>query len=75
MISNRIKEIAKLIDNTSSFTDIGCDHGYLALEARKNGNENLIICSDNKIGPLNNAESNLKIMIIFSLFYLKGQKK
>ena len=60
MISNRIKEIAKLIDNTSSFTDIGCDHGYLALEARKNGNENLIICSDNKIGPLNNAESNLK---------------
>ncbi len=60
MISKRIKEIAKLIENKDSFVDIGCDHGYLALMARENGNDNLIICSDDKIGPLNNARNNLK---------------
>lgn len=60
MISKRIKEIARLIKNEYSFVDIGCDHGYLALLARENGNKNLIICSDNKDGPLNNARNNLK---------------
>lgn len=60
MISKRIKEIANLIDNKYSFVDIGTDHGYLAQMARENGNKNLIICSDNKIGPLNNARKNLE---------------
>ncbi|NLZ75820.1 MAG: SAM-dependent methyltransferase [Erysipelotrichia bacterium] len=60
MISKRIREIAKLIKKEYSFVDIGCDHGYLALLARENGNKNLIICSDNKEGPLNNARKNLE---------------
>ncbi|MGI6608240.1 MAG: tRNA (adenine(22)-N(1))-methyltransferase [Erysipelotrichaceae bacterium] len=60
MISKRIREIADLIDNKHSFIDIGCDHGYLALMARKNGNESLIICSDNKKGPLSSAKKNLE---------------
>ncbi len=60
MSSKRIQEIAKLIDNSESFVDIGCDHGYLALMARESGNNQLIVCSDNKIGPLNNAKNNLR---------------
>ncbi|MGI6509260.1 MAG: tRNA (adenine(22)-N(1))-methyltransferase [Erysipelotrichaceae bacterium] len=60
MTSKRIKEIADLIDNEYSFVDIGTDHGYLAQMVRENGNKNLIICSDNKIGPLNNARRNLE---------------
>ncbi len=59
MISKRIKLIASMISNEESVLDIGCDHGYLALQLRLNGNFRPIICSDNKIGPLNNARKNL----------------
>jgi tRNA (adenine22-N1)-methyltransferase len=48
-----------MISNEESVLDIGCDHGYLALQLRLNGNFRPIICSDNKIGPLNNARKNL----------------
>lgn len=59
MISKRIKEIAKLIDNQYSVIDIGCDHGYLAEALRKQGNRCPIICCDEKKGPLENAKRNL----------------
>lgn len=59
MISKRIREIAKLIKNDETVCDIGCDHGYLAAILRQNGNEEHIICCDNKKGPLDNAKSNL----------------
>ncbi|MCR5067074.1 MAG: class I SAM-dependent methyltransferase [Erysipelotrichaceae bacterium] len=59
MISKRIKKIASLIGNEESVADIGCDHGHLAMQLRENGNRARIICSDNKIGPLNNARKNL----------------
>ncbi len=59
MISKRIKLIASLISNEESVLDIGCDHGHLAQQLRLNGNRAHIICSDNKIGPLNNARNNL----------------
>ncbi len=59
MISKRIREIGKLIDNEYSVVDIGCDHGYLAQVLREQGNDQLIICSDEKIGPLENAKKNL----------------
>lgn len=59
MISKRIREIGKLIDNSYSVIDIGCDHGYLAQVLREKGNKNLIICSDEKKGPLDNARKNL----------------
>ncbi|MBQ6654158.1 MAG: SAM-dependent methyltransferase [Erysipelotrichaceae bacterium] len=59
MISKRIRKIASLIGNEESVLDIGCDHGYLAMQLRQNGNSARIICCDNKIGPLNNARKNL----------------
>ncbi|MDO4377579.1 MAG: class I SAM-dependent methyltransferase [Erysipelotrichia bacterium] len=60
MINKRIQAIAELIRNDSSVIDIGCDHGYLALQLRKQGNNNLIICCDEKKGPLENAKRNLQ---------------
>lgn len=59
MISKRLRLIASLISNQQSVLDIGCDHGYLAQQLRLNGNNELIICADNKLGPLNNARKNL----------------
>ncbi|MBR5049257.1 MAG: SAM-dependent methyltransferase [Erysipelotrichaceae bacterium] len=59
MISKRIRFIASLIRKDESVLDIGCDHGFLALMLRVNGNSEKIICADNKIGPLNNARKNL----------------
>lgn len=59
MNNKRIQTIANLIGNDKSVIDIGCDHGYLALALREKGNDQLIICCDEKIGPLNNAKSNL----------------
>ncbi len=60
MINKRIQAIAELIRNDSSVIDIGCDHGYLALQLRKQRNNNLIICCDEKQGPLENAKRNLQ---------------
>ena len=48
-----------MISNDESVLDIGCDHGHLAQQLRHNGNRAHLICSDNKIGPLNNARKNL----------------
>ena len=59
MNNKRIEAISQLIDNDESVIDIGCDHGFLAKMLRTKGNNKLIICSDNKIGPLNNARNNL----------------
>ena len=59
MNNKRIEAISQLIDNDESVIDIGCDHGFLAKMLRIKGNNKLIICSDNKIGPLNNARNNL----------------
>ena len=59
MNNKRIEAISQLIDNDESVIDIGCDHGFLAKMLRIKGNNKLIICSDNKIGPLNNAKNNL----------------
>ena len=59
MNNKRIEAISQLIDNDESVIDIGCDHGFLAKMLRIKGNNKLIICSDNKLGPLNNARNNL----------------
>ncbi len=59
MISKRLRAIASLIDIKQSVVDIGCDHGYLALLLRQCGNEEKIICLDDKVEPLSSAQSNL----------------
>ena len=59
MISNRIKTIASLIYPYKRIADIGCDHGYLVIEAFLNYNIDYAVAVDNKKGPLASAKSNL----------------
>lgn len=60
MISNRIKTIASLISPYKKIADIGCDHGYLIIEAFLKYDINYAIAVDNKKGPLDSAKLNLK---------------
>ena len=59
MISNRLKTIAEMLPVDASVADIGCDHGLLARQLRERGNQQLIICADNKPSPLLSARMNL----------------
>ena len=56
MFSERIKLLARLIPNNSNIADVGCDHGYLIIEADKLNKFNKAIAIDNKIGPLESAK-------------------
>lgn len=59
MISKRLRTIGDLIENNESVTDIGCDHGFLAVCLRQKGNTARIICADSKPGPLGQCAKNL----------------
>ena len=59
MFSERIKLLARLIPNNSNIADVGCDHGYLIIEADKLNKFNKAIAIDNKIGPLESAKKIL----------------
>lgn len=55
----RLFQALDWIDNNDSLADIGCDHGYLAIEAIKKG-VSFVQLIDNKQGPLDSAKKNLE---------------
>lgn len=61
IINKRLKEVGRLVDNDSSFLDIGCDHAFLDiyLAQEKTRKFKKIVASDNKEGPLNQAKNNI----------------
>ena len=59
-ISKRIKEIAKLIPPQRKIADVGCDHGYLVMEAFDNNLIDYALLIDNKEKPLLSAKMNLE---------------
>lgn len=59
MISKRLQEIAKYVYPYKKIADVGCDHGYLIIEAIKKYNVTNCIAIDNKEGPLNVAKYNI----------------
>jgi tRNA (adenine22-N1)-methyltransferase len=68
-MKTRIQEIAQYISPYTRIADIGCDHGFLILEAFKNG-ATFAQAIDNKKGPLSSAIQNLesvKDKVVFSL--------
>lgn len=72
MISKRIDAIAKYTKDSYKITDVGCDHGYLIIEALKNYGVTYAVAIDNKPRPLefaiNNVEKEgLKDKVKFSL--------
>lgn len=70
--NNRISEVAKFIDPYKIIADIGCDHGFLVIEAFEKYHIDKAYAVDNKEGPLNQAIHNIKDKpyyknVIFSL--------
>ncbi len=59
-VSKRIKGICEYININSNVADIGCDHGYLILEALSSKQILYAQLIDNKVAPLEKAKSNLK---------------
>lgn len=59
MVSVRIKEMVKYLDGKQVLVDVGCDHGYLIIEGFLNNKIKKAFAIDNKIGPLNNAKTNI----------------
>ena len=59
MNNNRLKKILEYIEPTAKLADVGCDHGYLAVEAINKG-VSFVELIDNKEGPLQSAINNLK---------------
>lgn len=59
MISHRIKEIATFSKNYKRIADIGCDHGFLIIEAFENYDIEYAQAIDNKKGPLDSAKRNI----------------
>ena len=57
-LNNRLQSIANLLDKDLTYLDIGCDHGLL--EAYLLKRKYKIIGSDNKQGPLNQAQKTYK---------------
>lgn len=60
MLSNRLKEIAKLVDKNKVVYDIGSDHGLLPCFLVSEGICNKVYAVDNKIGPLNHAKETIE---------------
>lgn len=62
IINKRLKEVGELVEDNSSFLDIGCDHAFLDiyLAGDKTKKFKKIVASDNKEGPLEHARNNVK---------------
>lgn len=61
MPSKRIKEIVKMIPKSRVIGDIACDHGYISIEAVKQGKTNKAIAADLRVDPLNSARKNIEL--------------
>ena len=59
MFSKRIKAVASFIPPAKLIADVGCDHGYLIIEAFLNQNITYAVAIDNKQQPLFSAIRNI----------------
>lgn len=60
MISKRLQTIASLIPPAKRMVDVGCDHGYVIIEAFQHYQVESAVALDNKSGPLSKAFDNIK---------------
>ena len=59
-ISERLKKVAKCVNEGSKVADIGCDHAYTAIYLIKNGIASNVIAMDINKGPLQKAKKNIQ---------------
>lgn len=57
--SKRISSISAFIPPFKTIADVGCDHGYLIIDAILNQNVKFAQAIDNKKGPLDSAKENI----------------
>lgn len=60
LLSYRMQAVVGLVEPCRSIADIGCDHGYVAMELVKNNICKEVIAMDINSGPLDKAKSNIK---------------
>lgn len=60
MSKDRITKIASYIYPYKKIADVGCDHGYLIIDAFEKMNIEKAVAIDNKKGPLSKAIENIK---------------
>ena len=72
-LSDRLENILELVPRGLACADIGCDHGFMAIELVSRGIAPKVIASDLRTGPLERARENIenaglsdKIKIIIS---------
>ena len=60
LLSDRMQAVVGLVADCNCIADIGCDHGYVAMELVRRGTYKHVIAMDVNQGPLARAESNIK---------------
>lgn len=60
MLSDRLQAVVTLTEPCAKMADIGCDHGYVAIELVRRGICSEVIAMDVKEGPLEQAKNNIK---------------
>ncbi len=58
-LSDRMKHVLMLVTNHKAIADIGCDHGYMAIELIWSGKAEHVIAVDINQGPLERAKENV----------------
>lgn len=60
LLSDRMQAVVGLVESCDCIADIGCDHGYVAMELIKRHICNNVIAMDINQGPLESAKSNIR---------------
>lgn len=58
-LSERMKHVLMLVSPHKAVADVGCDHGYMAIELIRSGKAGHVIAMDINEGPLARARANL----------------
>lgn len=59
LLSDRMRAVAELVQPCKSIADIGCDHGYVAMELVRSNICRHVIAMDINRGPLDRARQNI----------------
>lgn len=59
LLSDRMRAVVGLVQPCKSIADIGCDHGYVAMELVRSNICRHVIAMDINSGPLDRAKSNI----------------
>ena len=59
-LSDRLENILELVPGGLACADIGCDHGFMAIELVSRGISPKVIASDLRTGPLERARENVE---------------